>query len=506
MDRTRNAKRGLAAGFVYQFITLFLPFISRTLIINHLGIAYIGVGGLFSSILRVLSITELGFGSAVSYLLYKPIAEHDEKKIRAILNFTKRVFRVIGSVIIVVGLLLLPLINKLTSTDRPEGLNIYILYVIYLINTAISYFLFSYKRILLSASQRYDIETIINTISVLLQNILQIFVLVYTNNYYLYAFVTIVSTIINNLLCGYITREKYPSCYCYGKISEEDIAIVKRTAKGAFLSQIGSTVYLSADNIVISAVLGLVILGQYNNYYIVISALVTLFSIIHNTLRPILGNCIIKESMEYNLETLIDITLLYQWLVFFCCACLLSLFQDFITVWIGNEYLLPFYIVLLIVVYFYTGRMPTLISIFLEAAGLWWEKRYVYIIATVTNLTLNIILSNVIGLSGVLISSIVSSIGISLGGNAYVLYKYYFKDNKTMERYIKSFIINSLIGTITIMLSYFALSSFRVNNILLLFAKGGLTALVFGGTFLITTRISKNSMRALQYSDRKSVV
>ena len=174
MDRTTSVKKGIIAGILNNVLAIILPFISRTIIIYSLGNAYVGLSGVFASILQVLNITELGFGSAISYLLYKPIADKDTDRICQLLSFARLSFLIIGAAVLILGIAIIPFIDKLTTGGRPPEMNVYILYVLYLLNSVVSYFLFSYKRILFSACQRYDIETNINTITVICQYILQI--------------------------------------------------------------------------------------------------------------------------------------------------------------------------------------------------------------------------------------------------------------------------------------------------------------------------------------------
>ena len=332
MSRIGNARKGIAFGIINNILVVILPFISRTIIIYTLGNEYLGLGGLFTSIINVINISELGFGAAVSYILYKPIAENDEQKVCAILKFTRKCFFVIGMVVLAIGLAIMPFLRSLISGDIPSGINIYVLYIIYLVNVVSSYVMFSYKRILFSANQRYDIETKIASFSVIVQYVIQIVVLLLLKNYYVYVLVIPAATIINNLTCQIITKRLYPNFICKGDISKEEISVLKQKVSGSFFSKLGDTIYLSVDNIVISAVFGLLILGKYGNYYYIITSLVALFAIVHNTLRPIIGNCIVTEEKSVNFKRFLSLNNIYIWLTAFCTCCLICLYQNFISV------------------------------------------------------------------------------------------------------------------------------------------------------------------------------
>ena len=157
LAKTKNAVRNIFFGAVFKIITLLGPFIIRTMILWIMGSEYIGLNSLFTSILSFLSLAELGVGSALVYSMYKPIAEDDQDMICALLNLYRKMYRIIGMIILGVGLLLLPFLNKLVKGEAPADVNLYILYLIYLFNTVISYVMFAYKQSLLTAFQRSDI-------------------------------------------------------------------------------------------------------------------------------------------------------------------------------------------------------------------------------------------------------------------------------------------------------------------------------------------------------------
>lgn len=186
MSRTQNAIRNIFTGVFNKIIILLFPFVIRTVIIKKLGTEYLGLSSLFTSILQVLNLTELGFSSAIVFSLYKPIAEKDDNRICSIMNFYKRIYRIIGFIILVMGLIVLPFLPNFIKGSYPSDINLYILYLIYLFNTVITYYLFAYKSALLNAMQRNDIINNVNSITVIIQYILQIIILYCTKNYYIY--------------------------------------------------------------------------------------------------------------------------------------------------------------------------------------------------------------------------------------------------------------------------------------------------------------------------------
>lgn len=436
MSRTKNASRNIVWGILNKIITLGLPFVTRTVMIYTLGMNYVGLGSLFSSILQVLSFAELGIGSALVFSMYKPIAEENNAKVCALLNFYRKTYRIIGIVILVLGLAIMPFLNFLVAGDVPKGINLQILFTIYLANNLVGYFLLAYKQSLFTASQRVDMISKIGMALQVLSSLAQIIILLTIKNYYFYALVIPAITVINNLLVGILTDKAFPQYKCEGNIEKNEQKEIEKKVGGMLFQKIGSIINSSADTIVISSFLGLRILGVYNGYYYVITALVGLIAVIQQSMIPAIGNSIVLDSVEKNLKDFKKFQLLYLWIIVWWSACLLGLYQPFIRLWQGQENMLSNLIVLLLVIYFFTFKMGDVSWMYRESMGLWWECRFIPLITAIVNLVSNIILVNVIGLPGVLISTIVSMSFINLPWNSKVLFLNYFKSTKEWIRFM----------------------------------------------------------------------
>lgn len=494
MSRIKNAKRGLIFGYINTIVGIILPFLSRTVIIYKLGNEYVGLGGLFTSIISILSVTELGFGSSLAYILYEPVAKGETERIRAILFYSRRAFYIIGLIILSGGLVITPFVKHLIKSDFPSDLNIYVIFLLYLIPSVTSYFMFSYKRILLNANQRYDIEAKIQTVTTLAQYAIQIVVIVFTGNYYLYAIVLTVTCILSNIIVEVTSKRLYPDYYCYGNIDEVDKKNIIEKVRGIFVTKVSSTVFNSVDNIVISVFFGLSVLGKYNNYYYIVSALTGLFAIMHNVLRPIIGNFIHTETREKCFEWMLNINLIYVILTCGATACLLTLYQDFITVWIGTGNQFDFMFVILFSILFMVSRIASIPGLFIESAGLWWESRYVSILSVVINLVLNLFLSQIMGLYGVVISSIVCMAFIGLWGNIIVLFRNYFNKSGMERRYVKYITTVTATGIISIAITVFIIGRFTANGWIELIVKGIVTAGLFAVLNLVLQMFCKGNL------------
>ena len=234
ISRTKNAARNIAWGLICNCITIILPFITKTTIIYVMGIEYDGLNGVFSSILSVLSFAELGLGIALVYSMYKPLSNGDVVRIRALQNFYKKSYRIIGTVILGIGLCILPFLKRLIHSGIPETLNIYYLYLIYLANNVLSYWIYAEKNSLLLACQRVDINSRITLAVKLLLNMAQIVIILFSQNYYGYVLAIPVFTVVNNVFTAYAVKKIYPEYYCAGKLDSSELYEIKKNVGGIF--------------------------------------------------------------------------------------------------------------------------------------------------------------------------------------------------------------------------------------------------------------------------------
>lgn len=446
IDSTKNVIRGSAVGIIGNIVNIVFPFLNRSVIIYTLGAEYIGLSSLFTSILSVLSLAELGIGSSLVFSMYKPIAEDDNESICALLNLYKTCYRVIGSIICIAGLCLLPFLQFLIKADCPSNINIYVLYIIYLVNTGASYFLFAYKSSILSAFQRNDIINGISLIVSVIRSVVQLVILIVLKNYYMYIIVLPLSAIANNLLINLFVKKEFPEIEPKGKVQSAKIADIKKRVAGLLCHKISNVVITSADSIVISSFIGLTTLGMYNNYYFIMTSIIAMIAIIINSMTAGIGNQMNVMTVEENYQKFEQAQFIYFWLIGWCSSCFLCLYQPFMQIWVGQELCLPNYLVVLFVAYFISLKMCDIVGLYKNAAGIWWEDKFRPVVSSLLNLVLNIILIQYIGLAGVLISTIVVSVFINYILGTRVLFMVYFKKNVnncflTTIRYLADIVI-----------------------------------------------------------------
>lgn len=426
MERTKKTIKNIKYGFVSSVAITILKFVTRTILIYVLGSQYTGMDSLFVSIVGVLNLSELGISSAINYSLYEPVATKNYLRANQIINFYKSLYRLIGVLICFVGVLFIPFLNKVVKNEIPRNENIYILYGISLINTVIGYFLFAYKSSIFIANMQSKEISKIKTISLLLQNFFQIVVLIITKSYVGYLLLAPLFTVLNNLLCSIKATKMYPSYYAAGHLERKEKLKILKNVKGLFIQKIGGVVFTFFDNIIISIFMGLRDVAIYNNYFYIIQFLWTLLNVIETALISSVGNSIVTEHKEKNYGDFKIFNFIYVWIVSVMMTCLLCGYQVFMQVWVGEEWLLADYDVVLFCVYFYVCKMGTMGYVYKEAAGIWIYGQYIPAITAIINLALNVFLTPIMGLAGVLISSIISMGTINFWGYLYILYKKYF--------------------------------------------------------------------------------
>lgn len=469
-SRTKKSVKNISTGILYKMIGIFLPFLIRTIMIKKLGAEYLGLNSLFTSILQVLSLSELGIGSAMVYEMYKPIADNDTKRVCALLTLYRKFYTLIGIVILVLGLILLPFIHNFINGGYPEDINIYLLYAIYLFNTVISYLLFAYKKSILDALQKSSIENTINIFISLGMYICQIIALLCTKNYYVYIIFLPLSTIALNIVRNIIVKKYFPQYICNGKVEKEVVKELLNKVKALIGHKIGSNVVWFSDSIIISAFLGLNILAIYSNYYYIMNAIIGLMAIVYNSILASIGNSLITENMDKNHKDFLTFSFANCWLTGWCSVCLLCLYQPFMKIWMGESMMFPFGIVICFVIYFYSWLFSKIGNTYENAAGLWREDFYKPYISSAVNLVLNIVLVNIIGITGVLISTIIASVFVEAVCETRVLYKNLFK--RSSKEYILKMILYTIITIGVCTITYFLCGFINLGDISNLILKG----------------------------------
>lgn len=439
LNRTENSIRNIFWGVISRLVMLFFPFVIRTILIKSLGADYLGLNSLFTSILTVLNLAELGFSSAVVYNMYKPIAENDTDTVCALMTYYRKVYHTIGICVTVAGLLLIPFLPHLINGSYPESVNLTVLYVLFLANTSVSYFLFAYKNCILTAYQREDVISKVTIVLKIVMYIMQIGVLVVLRNYYYYVIVMIGCTVLTNTVTAYYSNKIYPQYRCRGEISEEKRMNIRKNIQGLMVGKVCMVSRNSFDSIFLSMYLGLETVAIYGNYYYIMSSISGILIILMTSLSAGIGNSVATESVEKNYKDMNKFVFIYAWISGWCAVCLFCLFQPFMEIWMGKDMLFPMIDVVLICLYFYSLTMGDVRSQYSSAAGLFWENRKYVLAEAISNIVLNCILGKLFGVHGIIVATCISILMINFVWGSAILFKHYFVHYRVAEFYKKHF-------------------------------------------------------------------
>ena len=422
----------MLANALNSGIRLVFPFLNRTLFLWLLGPAYLGLNGLFGSILGVLMLAELGFGQAVVCSMYKPVADDDRELLCAYLKFYRKVYRCVGAAIFGIGLCLLPFIGHLVHGSVPPDIDLRVLYFIHLVNTAASYFLFAYRGVVLGAHHRNDVVTNIRTAVSVIQYVAVFLILLLTRSYYLYVISTVLFTVVQNVLLVTASRRLFPDIEPRGTLDPALRSHVLSDVKSIFMHKLGGAITHFSDNIVISSFLGLVAVAAYGNYYYVVTSVSGLVAVIYSSVTGGFGNKIYTETKEENFRLLMQMNRLSMVAVAFCAAMMAALFQPFIAVWTKSDAHLVRHALtpVLMVLYFYIMQSRQVLLSFKSAAAIWRQDRWKPIVAGVVNLGTNILfvifLPEEFKLDGVIASTIISFAFIQIPWESFVVFTSFF--------------------------------------------------------------------------------
>ena len=429
-SRVKNSIRNTLFAAIAYVIKMLLQFAVRAVFVRFFVVEYLGINGLYSNILNVLSLAELGVGNAIVYSMYKPIAENNVEKIKSLVNLYKKLYLVIASVVTGLGLSLIPALPYIIKDAPNVEINLTVIYLLYLAQTVIGYF-FAYRRSLVFANQRNDVESKVSLITQILLAVSQILIIVLWKNFYAYTAAFVVCSALDALCIFLLSYKLFPEIK--GKAQKLDKADTKEIAKntGAMVfHKLGSAVVFSTDSIVISAYIGAAVLGIYSNYTLVTVALGSLINVFITAFKGSIGNLIASKSKEDVYKIFLALHMGSVWLTGFISIGLFVCFQDFELIFTGNsEYLLSFSTVALLVISFFLTYSKCMVGTFKECAGLFWNDRYRALFEAGINLGLDLLFVHFWGINGVLLATIISTLTTIFWIEPFVLYRHCFNIN-----------------------------------------------------------------------------
>ncbi|NYE03865.1 O-antigen/teichoic acid export membrane protein [Bacillus niacini] len=512
-SRIKNSIRNIGTGVAFQFISLILSFVSRSFFINSLGLIYLGINGLFSNILLMLSLAELGIGSAIIYSLYKPVAENNTSEISALINLYAKVYRIIATFVAFIGISIIPFLDSIIkeNTNIPY---LTIIYLLFLLDSVFSY-LFSYKRSIIIADQKEYVITIYQNTFSILKTLLQILILIVFKSYILFLIIQTLYTIINNLVISIKVDRLYPFLK-YGKnekVSNEVKKSIYTNMASIFTFKFFGVVLHGSDNIIISSFVGITWVGIIANFNLIIGAIDMVVTQIFNSLTASIGNLNAKEDNSKSFFVFSTLNIANFWLFGFCSICLWILCNPFVSLWLGTNYKISYGILLVLIINFYMRGMQNAVYLFRTTMGIFKQLLYIPIIAAIINIILSIILVQYLGVLGVFLGTAISRLLTFTIFEPYFLFKHGYKRSVLpfYLKYVSFFLLLVATGWLTKIICNLFLnetwSGFFISIIICILLPNIIFTVLFFRTkeFKYCYSIIKNFLSRLFYKNKLKV-
>ena len=435
--RTESSLKNMYIGIITQIIITLLGFISRKVFISGLGTEYLGINGLLTNVLSMLSLVEGGIGTSIVYNLYKPLADNDTEKVTALVQLYKKLYGILAILVAILSLMLYPFLGSLMKGGT-SGKYITVVYFIFVIKNIISY-LNAHKWSLINADQKGYVLARINLIFNIVTTLCRIAIIYLTKSYILYLLVELIIIIIQNIYNGNIVNTRYPYIKTKEKykVNNDVKENMITNVKALFLHKVGTYCVYGTDNILISALISVKTVGIYSNYTMIIGQLSALISPVLNGINASVGNLVATEGKDKNYSVFKVVYLVNFWIYCVSCIFLYNLLNPFIDWWLGDGLLIDNFTLLIVLINFYISGLRTSIGIFKDKAGIFAEDKYVPLLESAINLGASLILAKYFGLAGIFLGTTISSIALPVWNQSRLVYKKLFKRplREYFERY-----------------------------------------------------------------------
>lgn len=481
--RIKNAMMNSSSVVVQKLIEIILSFVFRTVLIRTLGTTYLGLSSLFTNIFTILSLMELGVGSSIVFLMYKPLNDKKYDELNSLLKVYSKFYTIVGILVAIIGVVLIPFLPFIIKEYNSLTINLVPIYIFTLLNVVSSYFL-AYRRSLLEADQKAYINNINYSIFNIIGTLLRIVSLFIFKNYVLTLIITFICTILSNVVIYFKTNKIYPFLKNRKKkkLSKSKTKELIKRMMASTMHQIGNIIVTSTDNIIISAFIGVTIVGYYSNYTMMTGIIYSMFSLIFCSITANVGNMKLVESKEKSLDVYNRLFFLNFYLYFVSCTIFFSCINNFIVLWIGEEYLLGTDILFVITLSLYITGLRHVPVTFINSSGLNYNTRYKAIVEAVLNLVISLVLVKWLGIVGVVLGTIISFAVVSIWFEPYILYKHWFGKG-LFKYYLKYFGYICLTVCVMFLLSY--LVSLISSTSILWFILKAILSFVFVNLIII---------------------
>lgn len=494
--RTKNSIKNIYISIITQIVIILLGFISRKVFIDNLGAEYLGINGLLTNVLSMLSLVEGGIGTSIVYNLYKPLAEDDRPKITALVQLYKKVYGILAVIIFVLGMILYPFLGIFIKEDERIKF-LFFVYLIFVVKNVISY-LNAHKWSLINADQKGYVLARYNLLFNVVTTVSRILILKFTGNYILYLVIELFIIIVQNIWNGAIVNKRYPYIKTKDKYKiDSDIrANLKENVKAMFLHNIGSYCVFGTDNLLISAFVNLKTVGLYSNYTMIVNQLSALLNPILNGIGASVGNLIATEDDNKTYEIFNVVYLINFWIYSFSVIFLYNLLEPFIELWLGSGLLLDKFTFVIILLNFYLTGLRKSISMFKEKAGIFTPDKYAPIAEAAINLITSIILAKRLGLIGIFLGTTISSVSIPIWLQAKIVYNEIF--NKSVLVYFKKYLIYLIMTLSAGVITTIVCNKVVMNNEFFTLILKGIICVIIPNTLYLIVVFNTNEFKYIK--------
>lgn len=476
-SRTKNSLQNIKTGAIVQIINKLMAFVVRTVFIKILNTEYLGVNGLFTNILTMLSFAELGIGTAIVFNMYKPIAEDNKSKIKSLMKLYKTAYTAIGIVVFVLGLLVIPFMKYIIKDAPNIKENLIFIYILFLINTSSSYF-FTYKKSIITAYQKQSVINNIDSVVYLVKSIAEILLLVLTKNYIVYLIADIGSTILENIIVAHRADKMYPFINDKNvkEISKKEKKSIFNNVKALFIYKLGEVILNGTDNILISSMVGVSAVGLCSNYTMMIQAIK---GIVFNALSGVtasVGNLNVSDDNKKKEKIYYQLTFVNYIVYSFCAIAFIVLLNPFIKLWLGEKYLFPIDVSIALSVSFFIDGIRNPGYIFRTTLGLFSKAQITPYIGATVNIITSVLLCKKFGVVGIFIGTSIAQLSSYVWIDPVLIYKYTFK--KSPLPYFMTILKYYVLFTINLLITFFIANLVKFEGISSLLVKAIVVAII----------------------------
>lgn len=464
-SRMKHSMRNVKTGAIVQLVNKLMAFVVRSFFIKMLNTEYLGVNGLFTNVLTILSFAELGIGTAIIFNMYKPVAENDKEKIKSLMKLYQKSYNTIGIIVFVLGLCVIPFMNIIVKDAPNIKENLIFIYLLFLFNTASSYF-FTYKKSIIYAHQKQSIIDNIDSIFYLTKSVLEIIFLILTKNFIVYLVIQIMGTFLENIIIARKADKLYPYLKDKDvkKLSKKESKSIFENVKSLVIYKFGGVIMNGTDNILISSLVNVSTVGLCSNYTLIINSVKTIIFSALNGVTASVGNLNAVGEPKQKEKVFYQITFVNYIVYSFCAIAFMVLLNPFIKLWLGQDYVLGIAVSISLAVSFFVEGLRNPGYTYRTTLGLFQKARSTPYIGAITNIILSILLCKLFGVAGIFIATAIAQLVSYSWIDPYLIHKYEFKT--PVSKYFKKYLGYAVVFTISILISLGLSSLIKIDGII----------------------------------------